>query len=560
MVRGYTPSDRTRAMVPASLLARAFALLGCFVFTALIIDLARDFAIEDGDFKIFRQTQVPDDESHLPARPTAAPSANPTSRPNHPPPPLLHELVSSPLVPVNRSGVVVLVRGSNLRPGSPCAAQVDFVFGRKSRKVLSGAPCEVVGVTTVRVALPPAGIAAPTGSPIFPLFYGHNAETSMGGPARLSVIVGSEPPWSTSLLFYVASPGVTAERPLGGFEHNATWEDFSLAARFVARKFAVETPGECSRRKVVPFNMVQTGLGVVLVLQMGYVFRQVLHWNESQGPMPMVLPLQPVSERGGKSWNYDRACVANSSWECLFSTFSLCQTVFAANGTLRPALTMENLTYLSSVPQDRLESRSRSAGDAGDFLIVKCGLTCLYAAFIALVTQTRADLEPLFASKIKAMGGGPSFDYQCVAVHVRLGERGMRGSWGGPAGMARYSLQEVLLLVRPVARALGVRRVLMVTDGTNLMREIAAFNGSDLDLATTADVKHPIDGNDCLRELGCTKGLSPEEARFALLLDLEVLSKSCRYFVGTTRSTFTKLALLRGLGAGVIRHNGISFD
>jgi len=128
--------------------------------------------------------------------------------------------------------------------------------------------------------------------------------------------------------------------------------------------------------------------------------------------------------------------------------------------------------------------------------------------------------------------------------------------------MPRPGLQDVLRVLRPMAAAIGTKRVVLVTDGTELLEQAAAYNGSDLWFSTTYDVKHAVDGGDCLREseAGCVGGLTAEEIRYALLLDLEVLSKSCRYFMGTLRSSFTKTALLRGMGLGIIQHWGVSLD
>jgi len=94
--------------------------------------------------------------------------------------------------------------------------------------------------------------------------------------------------------------------------------------------------------------------------------------------------------------------------------------------------------------------------------------------------------------------------------------------------------QDVLRLVRPLAKAVGVKDVVFGTDGTDLLEEAHSYNGTDLTIRTNSGIKRAVDGSDCLREsvVGCTPGLKPEDVRFALLLDLEALS-NCKYFVGT---------------------------
>ena len=123
-------------------------------------------------------------------------------------------------------------------------------------------------------------------------------------------------------------------------------------------------------------------------------------------------------------------------------------------------------------------------------------------------------------------------------------------------------MEDVLRVLRPMSKSLNVTTIFLVTDGTDLLQQASQYNGTEFAIKTNADVKHAVNGRDCVREsnVGCTVGISNDETTFSVLLDLEVLSSGCKYFVGTLGSTFTKMALLRGIGNGIIVHDGISLE
>jgi len=488
--------------------------------------------------------------------PTAA-TAMPVARPELP---TLIEIASSRALPVNRDNVVVLIRGRALSPSLVLAAQVTFLNKNanswvKPQVAAKAKSVVVLNDSLVSVVLPavqymPRGAV---GSDRYPVPIGDN-DRNMGGSALLEL---SGPDLaaaaSFAVVFYVAGGAVTVEQPFGGFPSSCEVADFVKATMFVRSVQAVSNVSECHTRPYILHHLKNTGLGSVVALFTVYKFRVAMRWQATPD-VPLVLALEGANS--SDTWGYAKQCDKASAWECAFKAYSPCSL-----DALDPAL----LVPASFQPLDVVSGQmtpSRSQVDLANPFIDRCGPPGFAAGVVGFITATRGDLEADFAARIKAMGGGPPY-YHCIAVHVRLGERGTNiPDYVGPKYMPRNDLDDVLRIVRPMAKAIGTRNVILVSDGSELLRLADEYAGGDVRFHTTRSVPHPQDGNDCMREsiVGCTQNMTMDDIRYAMLLDLEVVSRSCRHFVGTLRSSFTKLAFLRGLGLGVIQHNAISLD
>jgi len=385
----------------------------------------------------------------------------------------------------------------------------------------------------------------------YPMEYGA-ATPYMGGPYILFLnnTANASDFASWPMTLYVASDNVTVERPLahGGFPRGCNASDYtSLRALLNASQFPA--PSRCPSLPWLRHDLSNTGIGMNIVAFLHQTVRSALRlWHPADNDsLPLVaLPQQPAA------WRYSRQCARTLAYDCLFGPVFSC-----APPSLSPALDAPRAWRLNQP----VYAPPRVERDRANPWLQRCGETAVAAAIVAQFTPTRPDLREEFARRVEQLHAGPKHGYECIAVHVRQGERGTNKVKWGLKFMPRYSLEDVARLVRPLSRAVGVRDVVFATDGTDLLEEARTYNGSDLVFHVSADIKRAVDGSDCLREsvVGCTPGLSPEDVRFALLLDLEALS-NCKWFVGTMRSTFTKLAFLRALGNGVAVHDGISLD
>jgi hypothetical protein len=368
------------------------------------------------------------------------------------------------------------------------------------------------------------------------------------------------------LTLFTAGDDVSLEDPLGN--NNNTFARASSSCPQTKldslTRLLTDTqfPRACGRTPYMRHGFRRTGLGVNIVNHLMRTVRDAMRFHSSASA-PLVLPFQTPDE-----WSYGEACNASTAYACLFGAVSSCklsdlnsslevsprgenvasQTVLtgAFNGARFTAI----VTHPFASPLDRLNP-----------WLHDCGTLRVYSSLVAFFTPTREDLRDIVAKRMDLLKAGPVHEYQCIAVHIRQGERGSGGDHGDNVLMPRYQLVDILNLLRPLAKSLHTRNVVLITDGTHLLQEAVEYNGTDIEFFTNHDVKRAVDGQDCLREsrVGCSANLTPEEVRLALILDLEALN-GCKYFVGTLKSSFAKLAYLRGLGRGVIVNPPISFD
>jgi hypothetical protein len=313
---------------------------------------------------------------------------------------------------------------------------------------------------------------------------------------------------------------------------------------------------ECGSQRYVDHRFINTGLGVNLVF--GLVHE--VHFAMQHNPPAFFVTPQTTTQ-----WKYTAVgCPSNfsvSAFACLFAPTSPCMTLSQMNASLVLPLPRGTVweSHLSYSANDSLNPYllPRSPPCEPDFLGPR---VLVYSAILAFFTPPRADLESFFAERLAQAGVGPAHGYNCVAVHVRQGERGNRKIRNPNGALPRYELEDVLRVVRPIVLDKRVANVVLVSDGTQLLEDANRYNGTDLHLHTMdAGVRRAKDGGDCLREASVGCSVRQEEARLAMLLDLEALC-SCKYFVGTFASTFTRLAYMRGIGRGVIVSAPISFD
>ena len=374
----------------------------------------------------------------------------------------------------------------------------------------------------------------------------------MGGPyvLYLNNSGNSSDFFTWPMILYVASDNVTLERPLahGGFPRGCTIQDY-MSLRKLLQASQFPDPKDCHKRYFFKHDFSNTGAGMNIVAFLHHTVRSALRVVEPSDnqSMPLVLNLQRPN-----SWRQTRLCSKSLAYECLFDSISSCNASSISSHLVAPkSWKLKNYVY----------APPRVAFDRANQVLDKCGETAVAAAIVAQFTPVRPDLKEEFARRLNLMHAGPAHNYNCIAVHIRQGERGSNRVKWGLKFMPRYSLSDIVRFIRPLAKAVNIRDVVFGTDGTELLEEARRYNGTDLVFHVNGDIKRAVDGSDCLREsvVGCTPGLTPDEVRFAILLDIEMLG-NCKYFMGTLRSTFTKLAFLRSLGNGIALHDGISLD
>lgn len=303
-----------------------------------------------------------------------------------------------------------------------------------------------------------------------------------------------------------------------------------IAGKLEAVNFRTDKP--CSERNaIVITSFPDTGFGVV-----AEHLAWVLYSRSYREELTVVLG------EGVKNWKYfsgiggDPAAshTVEDVWSRLFQPLSNCR-----ESDVTPR-------YTQHMALEQVSGQVHSFGDYNRvFRYRRYGYQWVFGQFSRWAFRPSEHLRR-FLTREKEQLRWDHAGAGMIGVQIRQGERGKRRLGNTNDNMPLWHWNDLVPLLIDVSRATGLRRVYLATDSPDLAREALPFyeNGTaagltGLEIVGPRPDQIPDNGDDCLRELGCSS--NPTTQLYRMLRDLYLLSET-KVMVGTLSSAFTMLA------------------